>query len=447
MKPFACLVFFIALLFPAATQAQLAVNNYSGFGGWTELSFEATGYFRVEQREERWWLVDPAGHAFLSKGVNHITYSGDHSPELGYSPYQRSVQEQYGSQSKWADAVVERLKRWGFNTVGAWSSEAMRRQQMPYTFMLNMGSRAGGDWRQGVFPDVFDRRFESMAGHVALTKCQKRRDDMFLIGYFIDNELRWGPDWRKRSSLLVEFLRKDADSAGRKRAHDFLKRRYDSIEALNQAWQIQADTFASLGEISEFPETGDKSQDDAAFLEIVANRYFQVCTEAIRDADPNHLILGCRIAGNAPRPVLAAMGRYCDVVSINTYDPEVPVERYEKFYDIVRRPMMLTEYSFKALDSGLPNTKGAGKALQTQAQRAERFAAFTQKRIALPYMVGYHWFQYTDQPAEGRFDGENSNFGIVNVKDEPYQPLVQAMGKVNHQAEAIHLAGKSMLKH
>ena len=43
------------------------------------------------------------------------------------------------------------------------------------------------------------------------------------------------------------------------------------------------------------------------------------------------------------------------------------------------------------------------------------------------YVVGYHWFEYADEPAEGRFDGENSNFGVVNIEDDPYQERVDQM--------------------
>ena len=53
-------------------------------------------------------------------------------------------------------------------------------------------------------------------------------------------------------------------------------------------------------------------------------------------------------------------------------------------------------------------------------------------------MVGYHWFEHADQPAEGRFDSENSNFGTVTIKDETYVELTQAMTRVNAAAEQIH---------
>ena len=50
------------------------------------------------------------------------------------------------------------------------------------------------------------------------------------------------------------------------------------------------------------------------------------------------------------------------------------------------------------------------------------------------------WFEHADQPAEGRFDGENSNFGTVTIEDRVYDELTREMAAVNPEAEAMHSA-------
>ena len=40
-------------------------------------------------------------------------------------------------------------------------------------------------------------------------------------------------------------------------------------------------------------------------------------------------------------------------------------------------------------------------------------------------------FQYFDQPKEGRFDGEDNNFGLVNTKDEVYEMVTQSISEAN----------------
>jgi hypothetical protein len=43
------------------------------FGGWTQgPAFKASGFFRAEKRDSRWYLVTPEGHPFYSLGVNTV---------------------------------------------------------------------------------------------------------------------------------------------------------------------------------------------------------------------------------------------------------------------------------------------------------------------------------------------------------------------------------------
>ncbi|POA19793.1 beta-agarase [Pseudomonas sp. FW300-N1A1] len=44
------------------------------FGGWSKgPAFKASGFFRTEKRDGRWYLVTPEGHPFYSLGVNTVT--------------------------------------------------------------------------------------------------------------------------------------------------------------------------------------------------------------------------------------------------------------------------------------------------------------------------------------------------------------------------------------
>ena len=94
----------------------------------------------------------------------------------------------------------------------------------------------------------------------------------------------------------------------------------------------------------------------------------------------------------------------------------------------------------RGADSGLPNTNGAGPLVATQAERAASFRRYVTRALRKPALIGYHWFEHADQPAEGRFDGENSNFGTVKIDDLVYEDLVHAMTLSNDEAEALHAA-------
>jgi agarase len=420
----------------------IATGENSIYGGWKGIQGDATGFFHTQEINGVHWLIDPDGYAFISKGVNHVSYTADNAPSLGYSPYGKVAAEKYGSADAYAKASVERLKNWGFNTIGAWSGHETFKQKIPYTLIIDLGGSAGGNWQSGSFPDVFSDEFRQSVFRVAKEQCTPFRDDRFLIGYFTDNELRWGPDWRSTQGLFADFWEMPADTAGKKSAVSFLEKYYETIEKFNATYGTRFISFdeviTALKESKPSPQTEELRLLESGFLRLVAAQYFKVCADAIREYDPNHLILGCRYAGYAPEEVVQSMGDNVDIVSYNNYDFHAPVQKLQQIHEWTGKPVMLTEFSFKAMDSGLPNTKGAGQPVKTQQDRADNFDTYVTELIKLPYAVGFHWFEYADEPAEGRFDGENSNYGLVNIKDETWETLTKRMCEVNTRLEAIH---------
>ncbi len=102
------------------------------------------------------------------------------------------------------------------------------------------------------------------------------------------------------------------------------------------------------------------------------------------------------------------------------------------------KPVLITEFAFRAEDSGLPNTKGAGPKVTNQAARAKAYADYVTRLESLPEAIGYHWFKWTDEPKEGRFDGENSNYGLVDIGDKPYREFAEAVKAANQAAIEVH---------
>jgi hypothetical protein len=90
----------------------------------------------------------------------------------------------------------------------------------------------------------------------------------------------------------------------------------------------------------------------------------------------------------------------------------------------------------------LKNTHGADVTVPTQADRAQRFRTYATRALQMPYLVGYHWFAYHDQPPMGRFDGENSNYGLVDIQDQPYTEITDALREVNRQAATLHATSR-----
>ncbi|MGH9666538.1 MAG: beta-agarase [Bryobacteraceae bacterium] len=398
------LISFLALgLF--AGPALPAGHPYDAHGGWLKLKGTKTGFFHTQEIGGRWWLVTPDGNAFFSKGVDNVSYApeSDSSPKPPADPV------------AWAKSAARQLRDWNFNTVGAWSARELYSTGIAYAPVINIAASVGRDvWLQGRVIDYFSSAFHDAASRIANKMCAPHAGDPWLLGYFTDNELRWGPDWRSRESLLEAYLKMAPESAGFRRASAFLKARNHRPESLT---------------------AGDK--DD--FLELVAAEYGRVTTEAIRRSDTNHLVLGCRFALYPGDAVMRGAGRYFDVISFHSYSAAAPVEKLRQITRLVGRPVMITEFSFKAMDSGLPNTKGAARPVATQEDRANGFTSYVEALAALPNCIGYHWFEYRDEPKEGRrLDGENSNYGLVKIDFTPWHILTMRMKQVNGTIETLH---------
>jgi len=373
----------------------------SRWGGIADSHFRPGGYFRVGRRDGVFWLIDPDGGRLLSKGVNTVRFDQDKIQNSERVPYAEACQRKYGGQDAWRSAVNARLASWGFNTLGSWSDEAVATAgPAPLALTPNLDLGMSFAWeRKQAFPDVFDAKFEAHIRRRARELCAARREDQSILGWFIDNELRWGPDWRGPENLHALFLKYPKTSPGQRAA---------------------------------------SAADPATFTAQVAERYFTLTVAAIKAADPNHLVLGCRFA-LVPQPaVIAAAGRHADVISFNCY--EVDASKSIEAYAAADKPCLIGEFSFRAIDSGLPNTNGAGPQVATQHQRAASFRHYVTAALRHPTLVGYHWFEHADQPAEGRFDGENSNFGTVTIDDRVYEELTGTMTAANAEADAVHAA-------
>jgi agarase len=433
------------------------------WGGIADNCFRGSGFFHVGERDGVSWLVDPDGGRFISKGVNTVRFDQDNVGNTDRVPYADTCRKKYGSQHIWRAAAANRLASWKFNTLGCWSDELVASagsSLLAITPTAALGASFRLHRRDEIFPDVFDPAFLSHIRGSARDRCTKQRNEAGLLGTFIDNELYWSPDWRGAEELLTLFMNLPAHRLGRVAAITRLEERYREFSQFNAVWRTPARSWEELGTIGHIeapffrmppgglndaletqanlanPARAAFFADCDAFVAVVAEAYFELCASAIKAADPHHLVIGSRF-GYQPHPsVIAAAGRYLDVVSFNCYDfDSSPVI---DAYAAGGKPCLISEFSFRGDDSGLPNSRGGGPRVGSQLERAQCFERYVMAALKKPAVVGYHWFEHADQPAEGRFDGENSNFGTVTIDDEVYAELTETMTRVNAAAEQIH---------
>ncbi len=118
-------------------------------------------------------------------------------------------------------------------------------------------------------------------------------------------------------------MKKGAAHTAKIALKEFVACRCDKkIEGFNSTFGTRLKSFDELLTLQALPNATQEQRDlKKAFLRFTAERYFAVTSRAIREADPNHLVLGARFAGTggADPAVWQVSGKYCDVVTFNCY--------------------------------------------------------------------------------------------------------------------------------
>jgi hypothetical protein len=419
---------------------------------WVVLALVQTGFtaslaaapaFQVKKDAGgKYWFVDPQGKQFLSIGINDII------PQ----PFRPKPQTQYynpvanqfnGDFDAWKKDVFKILQENGFNTLGAWSDGRLYDGPIYGTVCLYVASHEQNRCLEGLRPG-FEERIKKNS-RIILDTCPNI-DNVF--GIFLDNEMSWygHAAWGDipNYTLLESALSLPKEDPARQAAVDFLKKRYVSVEALSKAWGKPLSSWDGITfDYARSCVNKETLDVRAAFTEFAADAFYKTACETVRQMLPGKLILGTRFGGYAPEPVIRACGRYCDVVSFNNYRaiPAADPEMLSRFWIWSgKKPIMVTEFAWRAQEntSGNKNTGGAGAVVKTQAERGQNYSNYVEDLLSYPMVVGAHWFEFADQSPQGRWDGENSNYGIVDINHQPYKDILAAMKQTNNRIEKMH---------
>jgi hypothetical protein len=390
--------------------------------------------FAVARTDTGWWLRSPTGDPLFSLGVCCVVpgVSRDlFDPENpGYAAWQH-----HDSTASWADASLRRLRSWGFTTLGAWSDFdalcASSEQTLWLAPVLHIGSTAGAPWW-----DMWDASNLRRMEETARQQIRPLRNNPRVIGYFSDNELGW---WN--ATLWKMTFEQKPSSGQRRRLIQLLRDTYrnDWQKLLTDFEPENATNWSQLGRsgMLYLKSGGDGIRTMRGFLGLLADRYYQLMRDLIRREDPRALFLGDRYQSFYYPEVAQASARYVDVSSSNLnahWNDGTFLRCYlDTLHALTGRPILVSEFYLAAAEnrSGNRNDQGIFPVAITQAARAEGARRTLQALTALPYVVGADWFQLADEPRHGRDDGENFNFGLVDIQDRPYEDLTAMFASLN----------------
>ena len=433
--------------------AEVQKNDQWGryFGLKSGKKFDATGYFRLEKEDNReggkWWLITPDGWPFWSLGVTCIRpsnnrtavtnikgreflfeqlpsrngrYGDAYTSDSTISLYRLNLLKKYGTIDAWRDRALERVKKWGLNSIGNWTEDSVVfKRKIPYTYSFRTNEKPGLKMGKGLC-DVFSGEWMQYTDSI-LSRAVTFKNDPLLIGYFIDNEAGWG-----NMKLLEIAPRK---SALREKWMAMMQKKYKHISALNEAWDTGFGSWQEVAAMSQ-PQGGGNDIFHTDYLGLekaFAEQYFSFISNTLKKYDPNHLYLGCRFTRRLkPDHILATAGRYCDVITVNVYSLVPERDQMTQWHLKTGRPLLIGEHHLPLRsERQLPPRYRAF----TQEERHKYYVKYVKTFAEMPFSLGCHWYQFNDQHLTGRLsNGENQVIGLVDITDQPHKELTEAIG-------------------
>ncbi len=401
--------------------------------------------WKTEKINGVWWLIDPNGKPFYSKGVDIV------APGLrcqkGLAAHAFYWANFYPSIDKWRDDVGAELRHWGFNTLGGWSDRSPK-IGLPLMVDLELGRGSRFHWF-----DPFDPKMEKTTEERARELTAPYRNLPQLIGYFSDNEIGW---WN--SALFTWYLKDPWENHTKQLLWRMLYTTYGG------SWTNLLSDFSPRGGAKSFEDLkkagaalklkvgGNGIRLVDRFMSAVAGRYYQLMYRAIHAADPRALVLGDRLPLYYHQDVIRAMGNNVDVISTNynvdTADGWVAPYYFDGLRKLDDKPVLVSEFFFSAAQnrSGNLNENTGGThpnpghlmTVPTQAERAWGAGRALLNFARFPNVAGAQWFQYCDEPLGGRADGENYDMGLIDTSNRPYRLLTEQLKKLNPVLEPAH---------
>jgi hypothetical protein len=423
----------------AALIAAAIAASFSAGNAWACADFAAAPSTRWSLTTDGGvsWLVTPCGDRFFSLGVNVL--DGGYPDRESDGKIWYSWKAFTPTLADWTAETRRRLFSWGFNSAGGWAlpPELLK---LPTIINLELGRLARFHWFDPFAPET-ETRMNALARELVAPY----RESPYRIGYFSDNEVGW---WA--GALFIFYSSKPANSFTKQRWVELLHRHYSgdwsrfAADFLPPSGVESWEALLASTERTRMKSGGAGIRAVREWTGIVAEHYYALAERAIRAADPSALFFGDRLPIYYDPAAVRAMASHVDAIATNYNVDSGDGWIADYFFDGLRKlsggkPVLVSEWFFAARENRTGNrNNGHLMTVATQEERALGAATATGYFAAIPEVVGTHWFQYYDHPKGGRGDGEDYDFGLVDINDRPYEHLTSALAAANLQVPEIH---------
>ncbi len=388
-------------LVPGFQYATNPREQFTVYGTNKQIKTTATGYFYVKQINGRWWMIDPNGYAGINIGMNSLPNT--------------DVQNNY-----------DLLRSRGFNGIGnfladedqtdTYNGNAANGQKLfSYTRRINLFQNYKNNrhkyystpvevQKNGDYVTVLDPKFESFCDSVANKFCTPYKGKKkYMLGYFTDNEIPFNQD--QLYNLLSALSPGDPSYEA---AKTFITSKGHSVSTV-------------INSYNTIPEEIKRE-----FAGVLADRYYECVSKAIKKYDPNHLVLGSRLHGRprSIKQVVEAAGKWMDVVSVNFYDNWGPDDQIttQNWLTWAGKPCLVTEFYTKNIQSSTEEQEGAGWYVENHANRGKFYQNTCIDLLRSKQFIGWHYFKFQDDYK-----------GMMNLNGQEFTDMTNYMTELNEQ--------------
>ena len=437
--------------------------RFDAHGGLIEpdVKLAATGFFRIQESDGRFWFVTPEGHRFFLVGCDTCGFrEGGYSTPLADGgkarpefeglklPAYEEIPQIYAGRGRvnflawnlWRkygekadarqDEVVRwRLSDWGFNSTAKWGW-GWKLKGMPYIEdgHLDDDQLMFGGWpcglkiARGRYVDMFHPKFPAALEATAKRMTDRRRGDRDLIAYSLENENGWN------TGVVDEMLAAEDGKAG-----SFARETFRAFLAARG----KAPTRDLRGmKVADFDR-----RDVGDFIREASRRYHDAAAAAFKRQDPDHLFYGESNSASSNREWIEGQAlSKIDFIGMHEYNIE-SLSWYRGSLSFLKahgKPFAILEYSFTGVTRGMASYKAATDCRSERA-RGLAYRHYTEKAAQHPLCLGFGFFMMYDQPFTKRqLPGECHHFGLVSQQDRPYVEMIEEVRTSNARLFDLH---------